>query len=410
MVRAPSPRLRVTLSSTCFATALALAVIMPAVAAEASPAPSETLVPLAPAEAPGPVVTTKLPGAEAIATRDGRYVAVGTHKSRPVAWVSTDGMTWDEADISGSGRGRHMVAVTPTDDGFVAFGYARAGDAERQRGRQSHRILAWHSPDGMAWERATVERPARRGFDVFPAGLADGPARGLADGPGGLLALGSFVGQDLAGQRLWHSADGMAWEPAPLPEVEDAIWFRLISVPGGYVLQGQRGEQRGDDYEVMPSHWRSADGVTWEELPEMPALTDLAAAPDGPIVGIGSGEIWRTSDLVEWEIVWTAPAEWSSPDETEMSLLGWVDWAGDRFLATGADQGACAAPADECPRHVLLESVDGRTWSQVEVSDAWLKDVAADGGSTIVLSLAQGRRPAAAWPLEDTPAAPTTTE
>jgi hypothetical protein len=411
----------VTLSSTWLATALAFAAITPAVAADSSPAPASPAVPdsavaspapsvsvdpsaLGPSEEPRPAVASKLPGAEAIAAGHGRYVAVGTRgasRQRPIAWVSADGVTWDRANVAGAGRGRHMVAVTPTSDGFVTLGYARASD-----GAKSSRILAWYSSDGTEWERASIRRPAHRGFDAFPAGLADGPAGNLADGPAGQLALGRFSGQDIAGQRLWLSADGESWEPTPLPDVEDAIWFTVVPVPDGYLLSGQSGEWRDGDYETESSNWTSTDGVTWEELEGLPSWA-LAAAPDGTVVAIAGTDIWRSSDLVEWEQVWSVPAEWATRSGDvaferrygPRAKFGWVDWAGDRFLLTGRDYAACDPRTDghgeACMRYPLLQSADGRTWTQVNGpdgsvgidSDTWLKDVASDGVSSVFLDV-----------------------
>jgi hypothetical protein len=80
-------------------------------------------------------------------------------------------------------------------------------------------------------------------------------------------------------------------------------------------------------------------------------------------------------------------------------MFGWVDWAGDRFLLTGRDYGACGPRTDgagkACMRYPLLESADGRTWTQVNGpdgsvgidSDTWLKDVASDGVSSVFLDV-----------------------
>jgi hypothetical protein len=294
-----------------------------------------------------------------------------------------------------------MVAVTPTSDGFVALGYTRKLD-----GAESSRLLAWYSSDGTKWEQASIERPARRGFDTFPAGLADAPAGNLAHGPAGVLALGSFVGQDLAGQRLWHSADGRSWAPTPLPDVEGAIWNTVVAVPNGYVLTGQHTEWRDGEPETILSAWHSTDGVTWAELEGLPSST-LAAAPDGTVVAIGGTDVWRSTDLATWEQVWSVPAEWASRSEDAAfqqrygarAMFGWVDWAGDRFVLTGRDYGDCGPRTDgagkACMRYPLLESADGRTWLQVNGpdgsvgihSDTWLKDVASDGVSTVFLDV-----------------------
>jgi hypothetical protein len=154
--------------------------------------------------------------------------------------------------------------------------------------------------------------------------------------------------------------------------------------------------------------------VTWKKLAGSPKLSDLAVAPDGTVVGLGASDIWRSSDLVGWESVWSAPVAWARDGG---NAFEWVRWAGDRFMVTGLDRAACAPQTDECLRFPLLESADGRTWSQVNgpdgsfgiTSDTWLQDVASDGASSVLLSVAGGGPPVA-WAMRVEPSSTTVTE
>ncbi len=72
-------------------------------------------------------------------------------------------------------------------------------------------------------------------------------------------------------------------------------------------------------------------------------------------------------------------------------------------MITARDFGSCASQTDECLRFPLLESADGRTWSQVNGpdssngidSDTWLQAVASDGASAVLLGVAGGEPPTA---------------
>jgi hypothetical protein len=342
------------------------------------------------AEPPTPWPSTELRGAQDITAGDGRFVVVGSGgKREPFAkvWTSTDGLEWRRAPSTPDLEGASMYQVIGTDDGFVAMGTDARG-----------RVAAWHSPDGLTWERGSVKRPAKKGLE---AGI-----RSVVDGPGGLLALGVFVGQDYGGHRMWRSTDGRSWVPVRIPDLE--FVDVLVAIPGGYWLLGH------DDFGSENAFWRSSDGSTWERLEGAPWLRDAAVSDDGTVVGIGIADIWVSDDLEGWEQVWQSPE--TSFDEGE---LHWIEWDGARFVTTGNVAYAyldCLDGVGWCPQEPWLMSEDGRTWVESSGPDGvpgpdretYLLGSATLGDRTVVLGLRpQGR--AAAW-LTPSPATSPATE
>ena len=160
------------------ATAAADPTVEPAMAAPASSKVS-------PSALARPWSMTARKGAEAIAAGNGLFVAVG-HRGNPpqaAAWWSADGRAWEPARLTRASVGSGLTQVSATDDGFLALGVESG-----LYGAAKERVEAWYSADGRTWERATVKKPAKSGYQAVASGLADGPA--------GSLALGTFIGQD----------------------------------------------------------------------------------------------------------------------------------------------------------------------------------------------------------------------
>ena len=164
-----------------------------------------------------------------------------------------------------------MSVVTSFDDGFVALGT----EATKKRGEMGTRIAAWYSPDGLKWKRAKVNRPNLGGLEAW--------AKEVVDGPAGLLALGVYIAQDPAGQRLWRSDDGRTWIPIPLPDGEDIHFASLTAIPGGYLLGAFSFGGGG-------GVWTSSDGRTWKAIEAVPGIR-VAASDDGTVVAIGGVDL-----------------------------------------------------------------------------------------------------------------------
>ena len=360
----------------CLAGILGIALVSPALAIE--PAADEASTTSGIARSSEPWAATELDGTQAIASGQGRYVAVGStgFPAQAAAWTSTDGLTWHETTLAVPLVGSAMTDVVATDDGFVAFGVESGvydGAAERAH--------AWYSPDGLEWQEAVVKKPAKGGLQLIPKDLVDGRA--------GQLALGTFIAQDLGGQRMWRTADGLTWEQAKLPKTRGHTWNGVMSVPQGYLLLGQ--SLSGEPY-----NWRSADGVTWKRLRDTPQLYDVAASTTGALTGIGYKNIYQSpKSLRGWEKALTRPKRWKIEGANAFS---WVEWDGSEFVVPGRDVSTCMPSSDECERSPLLVSVDGTSWSEAAGPDGLpgadegvlVTDVASLDGSTVILGQDHG--------------------
>jgi hypothetical protein len=367
---------RSAILAACLMGALVAA---PAAAQDPSPGATDALT-----TEPWPARTLK--GAEAITAGNDRFVVVGGRgggKPLAKAWTSDDGLIWTKAPASPELEGAVMSEVIAVDDGFVALGT----DAKDH-------IAAWHSPDGLTWERGRVEKSRKKGLQA--------DLRDVVDGPGGLLAFGVFTGQELGGQRLWHSADGLAWERVAAPVDSDVIIESLAEIPGGYLLIGH-------PWDGGNSYWRSDDGLTWEPVEDAPWLRDVATTSDGTVVGIGLADIWSSADLETWEQVWQSPNPKSGDDEEE---LHWLAWDGARLVTTGNvayGYQPCLDGAGFCPLEPLMLSSDGRSWTESTGPDGmagpdretWFGGVASLDDRTVAIgSTAAG--PTVAWLMEVT--------
>lgn len=97
----------------------------------------------------------------------------------------------------------------------------------------------------------------------------------------------------------------------------------------------------------------STDGATWKDVGHSPALTSLAAGPDG-WVGIGfQGAVFASADLRTWKQVATVG--------TGLTLRG-LAYGGGRFVAVGA-----TSPPDGPAVPRAFWSADGTTWTQATV-------------------------------------------
>lgn len=381
MVRFAGARNRAALLGACLSVVLIGTLAAPANGADpvVEPGSPESATGVSPTSLAEPWPMTQLDGAEAIASGHGVIVAVGStgYPPQAAAWSSVDGLAWEPAELTDALVGSSLTQVIATADGFVALG-AESG----MYGSSEERVQAWYSADGRTWEHATVKQPAKSGFQAVAAGLADGPA--------GSLALGTFIGQDLAGQRLWRTGDGRTWQPAKLPKVGNPVWDTVVSYPRGYLLLGQSGIGKA-------SNWKSVDGVTWQRLAGTPRLFDVAVGDGGTLAGIGYEHIYESAKgLRSWEKALTRPRSWQAGSSNAFSF---VEWDGSQFVVPGNDFSGCGPNTDECHTNPLLVSVDGKAWSEAAGPDGlagadeatWITDIAAFGGSTAVLGQNQGQ-------------------
>jgi hypothetical protein len=141
-------------------------------------------------------------------------------------WYSSDGIHWAQvhspADAP-SGVGDHIVTSlvgigatgtsvpgAPTPSGLLAAGAARIGSTWQP--------ASWISPNGFSWSQTSESFP----LDAEPPNSPGAIAYEAAGAAGHLFAVGGSP----ARQRLWQSADGLAWTevPLPAPPSDDQSW------------------------------------------------------------------------------------------------------------------------------------------------------------------------------------------
>jgi hypothetical protein len=120
----------------------------------------------------------------------GCEVDPGTDPFAGAPWISASGMTWERIDDPEPFRDASIEQVARTGDVYLALGWRGEGDGTVR--------AMWSSSDGLTWGMLTDEPPF----------LADPPNQRIAGGQAGLVAWSL----DPTASRLWYSFDGAAWE------------------------------------------------------------------------------------------------------------------------------------------------------------------------------------------------------
>lgn len=331
-------------------------------------------------------------GATDVVAFSGGFVAVGANDKPALSkvWTSPDGQSWTRQDEGDGFVGAAMRRVAALGDGVVALG---------NKGR---RLVAWQSPDGVEWLRYSIDR-AERGMELFPEALTAGPT--------GVLAVASLIGQDLAGQRFYHSPDGQAWSMVASPPQTTGLFFSLEATPEEYLAVARPAFGPAEDL-----YWRSADGLNWETFagPADGWLYDIAVGDDGTFIAVGDLQeaedtlrpaIWRAAELGSWDLVHTYP----SAKQTEDRLYR-VEASGPGFVATGIISECPAQPQRSCPVVSILTSADGLEWQPLGIDDGVpgplhgteVNSIASDGETTVLLAWHEGP-PNELWTLPPSP-------
>jgi hypothetical protein len=215
------------------------------------------------------------------------------------SWRSSDGLGWEEAPLVGAGFDRARVRdVAATLAGWVMVGSTEARDVPSGGVMTPNGSVgaAWTSPDGVAWQPATVE------------GTGDQvELHRVHVGSDGLIAVGTLAGSMHA--DFWTSSDGSDWTPMPegadgvtrpMPETSDGRW-----IIGTLRLSEDDGAPRGGI-----GWWLSTDGTAWSPLTSEGQVAssprwDEGVAPD--IIDIVGGTLVVLGQSGSEELVWLAP-------------------------------------------------------------------------------------------------------
>lgn len=179
--------------------------------------------------------------------------AQGLGTPRAAAWISSDGIAWDEVDLPFGDDVTSGLAV-----GSGPIGHVAATTTE-----------LWHSPDGVTWQRT----------HQAPAGVQ---LRQPVGGDEGFVV--TAIRDDGTDQELLVVASG-----------DGLTWFESSSDPQPLAVAPWRGDWLGSAYLDDPPTigiLRSTDGLEWSAGLDVNDLTP----PDGPKAGKGmESEITETS-------------------------------------------------------------------------------------------------------------------
>jgi hypothetical protein len=264
---------------------------------------------------------------QAVARGGPGLVAVGWDGSggaedakKAAVWTSTDGLTWervaDNEGVLGGPNKQAMYAVAAGGPGVVAVGWENSGGDED--------AAVWASVDGLTWERVSPDE------EVF-----GGPGRqtmfGLAVVEGlGLVAWGEDMDQPSM-KGIWVSPPvaGLEWARVEYSDVEQAC--RMCAMAGSLLVRVGADDSGGDRDAAV---WASADGLTWEGVPHDEAVFGGpgdqwmgAVVAGGPgLVAVGhegpegdwDAAVWASADGATWQRVPNDEAVFGGPGDQRM--------------------------------------------------------------------------------------------
>lgn len=224
------------------------------------------------------------------------------------------------------------------------------------------------SEEGVVQSNLSVGGAQFEAGEPFEAGLSYPGLGGAVRHDGGWLALGTGGLAEVDGDEELlfeamglRSDDGLHWESVEVTGFTGpADISALVELDGVLVAGGAyRGEEDPSMGGFRPMLWRSADGVTWTEMPppgtaadDDSSVWDLAVS-DGRLLAVGSsgghGMLWTSDD---------EGGSWQASEDDDLLAT----YAVSRVAAQGATAVLSSMPKDGEPQ--ILRSTDaGRTWS-----------------------------------------------
>jgi hypothetical protein len=221
------------------------------------------------------------------------WLAVGV--PGPVAYTSTNGITWRPAAGSITGDLHGVVAVAAAGSG--EYGYVIVGKLIVPGGGCVADV--WWSPNLTTWTRAR---------DVNDTDGGSSQVLAVAAGPDGFISAGSDEGQP----AVWVTANGRAWTTIDLPLHAGATGvLQQIAVDGDHMTA--LGTQTNAGGVISPLAEISLNGgKTWRQVPlgapsPHVAVTALTASPAGFTAAIQTGTsgqpqvtVWTSADGTSW--------------------------------------------------------------------------------------------------------------
>jgi hypothetical protein len=252
-------------------------------------------------------------------------------------------------------------------------------------GRSGPHPIAWTTRDGAAWTEHVV--PV-----LGITGVAERMTTVVA-APGGFLAGGS-IGPETGSRhvRFWRSADGATWNPVP----DDAIGFAdaearsIVRTASGFVAVGLLGTAGHPTGSVA---WTSHDGERWTRVDDADLRTGQTASL---VVGPGGGLVAVGTDLERREaVVWTSSdgGAWTrAPGEDSRRFGGFIQMtdvtlAGRTLVAVGESSSL------QRPTVMAWTSADGIRWTAAKEVPAFEQSEAYGIAAGPVPSIAGSQSP-----------------
>ena len=255
--------------------------------------------------------------------------------------------------------------------------------------------ISWTSADGESWAIHSIGSAKH----TFPVAVASGPG-------GGFVAVGRSEKRPVA----WTSPDGATWTEHAIPILgSDDIAERMttiVATPAGFVAGGSVGPELSDRHARI---WRSADGATWERVPDdAAAFADAEvrsiASFDGGLVAVGVvGNVQHPTGAVAWVSkdggTWTRIDDPSFVGGVAVSAIA-VPFGGLVAVGSTLDRGEA----------IVWRSADGRSWARAEGGTGfrdpgfvWMTDVVAVDDTVIAIGDYQPnqRGTAVSWTSRD---------
>ncbi|MEE6282484.1 DUF6777 domain-containing protein [Georgenia sp. MJ170] len=262
-----------------------------------------------------------------VAAGDGLAVAVGLDDEFGGAiHTSTDGLIWSPPiEVIDP-----LTAVAYGDGAWVAVG-DRSFAEESGAGDASSGAI-YRSDDGESWQRVAVTDPYENSELAGSGELVYQSMESVGYGDGRWIATATECAHRTCMRVLFTSTDTISWNRLALDERIVLIDIAHNGHEWGFV-GGEPLPNPADNSEIgfpIGAGGTSEDGVTWSFGPTQPdrvVLTGLnpgdgewlavdAYTPRSPSDPPPAGGVYRSSDMLTWELIGTA-AEWT----TSVALL-----------------------------------------------------------------------------------------
>ena len=206
---------------------------------------------------------------------------------------------------------------------------------------------------------------------------------------------------------VWTSADGATWELVPdSPVFELASMHAVAARPGRLVAVGNllpESEEFEGQVDPRAAAWTSGDGVTWRLIEGVPFFSDVVASADGFVASALNGanpEIWGSDDGRAWRRL----AGRADLGDGSIDRLLVLDDGG--MVAVGRSEAfGVESPTYEPADAAVWRSPDGGAWSRVgdqdAFSDAWMWDVAERDGRLVGIGSGESESGISVWTSDD---------